>query len=76
MWPDGARCGLTWDLATAVMAGRGLKCPCACGRWLPVWPRDLISNANVRMPGSRFGHRILSPATSLNRMRGRLCGLR
>jgi hypothetical protein len=49
-------------------------------RRMPLAPslalRDLISDANVRMPGSRFGHRILRSATGLNRMPGRICCLR
>ena len=32
-----AECGLTRCSAAAIMAGRGLAWPCACGRWLPVW---------------------------------------
>ena len=34
---EGAGRGLTWELAAAIMAGRGPARPYACGRWLPVW---------------------------------------
>ena len=36
-WPGVAPCGPTWVLAAAIIAGRSLTQPCACGHWLPVW---------------------------------------
>src|ERR1700685_3561788 len=41
--------GMTCRSAAAIMAGRGLEWPCACGRWLPVWLPESRSNADVRM---------------------------
>jgi len=56
VWPD-----VPFD-----RSGNGWRWP---GAALCLWslaprlaPRDLVSSANVRMPGSRFGHQILSGA--------------
>ena len=48
MLPEVARRGLACRSAAAIMAGRGLAWPFACGRWLPAWLPESRSNANVR----------------------------
>ena len=58
MCPGGAGCGLTCRFGLVAMAGYGLAWPGSWGRWLPVWLPGIVSDADVRMSGTRCGHRI------------------